>query len=115
MFKMAIILYGSSFWETAATPICRLPQGILLTSLTVTAVVAAATAAAAAAAAAVWWLLPSFILLLQQLLLLLQHINSRDSMQINRHTFFSNIFLKLYKIIKSYFKLQTVIKRYKIF
>ncbi len=28
MFQMAIILYGSSFWETAATPICRRPQGI---------------------------------------------------------------------------------------
>ncbi len=35
MLEMAIILYGSIFWETAATPICRRPQGILLTFLLV--------------------------------------------------------------------------------
>ncbi len=29
MFKMAIILYGSSFWKTAATQICGRPQGII--------------------------------------------------------------------------------------
>ncbi len=33
MFENAIILYGSSFWETAATQNCSYPQGILLTSL----------------------------------------------------------------------------------
>ncbi len=32
MFLNAIILYGSSFWETAATQICGRPQGISLTS-----------------------------------------------------------------------------------
>ncbi len=33
MFKMATVLYGSSFKETAATQICGRPQGISLTSL----------------------------------------------------------------------------------
>ncbi len=36
MFEMAIILYGSSYNSVAAvaaTPICRRPQGISLTSL----------------------------------------------------------------------------------
>ncbi len=35
MYKIALILYDSSFWETAATPICGCPKGILLTSLLV--------------------------------------------------------------------------------
>ncbi len=33
MFSNTLILYGSSFWRTAATQNCRHPQGILLTSL----------------------------------------------------------------------------------
>ncbi len=33
MFSNAIILYGSSFWETAATQNCGHTQGISLTSL----------------------------------------------------------------------------------
>ncbi len=33
MFKNAIILNGSNFWETAATQICGRPKGISLTSL----------------------------------------------------------------------------------
>ncbi len=33
MFENAIILYGSSFWETAATQICGHPKGMSLTSL----------------------------------------------------------------------------------
>ncbi len=33
MFCNAIILYGSSFWETAATQNCGQPKGISLTSL----------------------------------------------------------------------------------
>ncbi len=47
MFLNAIILYGSSFWETAATQNCGHTQGISLTSLADTADLHLAPAVAA--------------------------------------------------------------------